>query len=108
MTFSNNIQGSDQRTVDKVHSVVKDFVKRGIITEERINESFRRIMKLKERLNRDDQSAYYQQALQQSNQELQKTRGELEILKQTPVKPIEEVVVEDPPSKKKRKKKNKN
>ncbi len=108
MTFSNNIQGSDQRTVDKVHSIVKDFVKRGTITEERINESFRRIMKLKDRLNNDDQSAYYQQALRQSNQELQKVKGELEVLKQTPVKEKEEVAVEEPPSKKKRKKKGKN
>ena len=105
MTFSNNIQGSDQRTVDKVHSIVKDFVKRGVITEQRIDESFRRIMKLKQRLNNDDQSAYYQQALQQSNQELEKLKGELEVLKQAPVKPKEEVVVEEQPSKKKRKRK---
>ena len=106
MTFSNNIQGSDQRTVDKVHSVVKDFVKRGIITEERIDQSFKRIMKLKARLNNDDESAHYQQALQQSHQELEKLRRELEVLKQAPVKPKEEIVVEQP-SKKKRKKKSK-
>ena len=31
MTFSNNIQGSDERTVDKVHSIIKEFVKMGVI-----------------------------------------------------------------------------
>ena len=109
MTFSNNIQGSDQRTVDKVHSIVKDFVKRGVITEQRINESFKRIMKLKQRLNNDDdQSAYYQRALHQSNQEIEKLKAELEVLKQAPVKTKEEVVVEEQSSKKKRKKKGKN
>ena len=108
MTFSNNIQGSDQRTVDKVHSVIKDFVKQGMITEERINQSFRRIMKLKSRLNNDEESAYFQQELQQSHRELEKLREELEALKQAPVQPKEEVVFEEQPSKKKRKKKSKN
>lgn len=108
MTFSNNIQGSDQRTVDKVHSVVKDFVKRGIITEERIDQSFRRIMKLKERLRSDDQNVYYQQALEQSNVELEKLRRELDSLKQMPVKVEEKVLVEEQPSDKKKKKKRKN
>jgi beta-N-acetylhexosaminidase len=108
MTFSNNIQGSDQRTVDKVHSIVRDFVKRGIISEERINESYRRIMKLKERLNNDDQSVYYQQALEQSNRELEQLKRELENLKQAPpVKAKEESIVVEEPSKRKKKKKNK-
>jgi beta-N-acetylhexosaminidase len=34
MTFSNNISGSDERTVDKVHNVITNFVKRGEISEE--------------------------------------------------------------------------
>jgi beta-N-acetylhexosaminidase len=108
MTFSNNIQGSDQRTVDKVHTVIKDFVKRGIITEERINESFRRIMKLKARLSTDDQSVFYQQALQQSNRELEAAKRELEAIKQTPVAVKEETAPSEEPSKKKRKRKGKN
>ena len=108
MTFSNNIQGSDQRTVDKVHSVIKDFVKRGIITEERINESFKRIMKLKARLSNDDQSVFYQQALQQSYLELQAAKRELEAIKHTPVAVKEEVPPTEEPSKKKRKRKAKN
>jgi beta-N-acetylhexosaminidase len=107
MTFSNNIQGSDQRTVDKVHSVVRDFVRRGIISEERIDESYRRIMKLKGRLNNDDQIAYYQQALQQSNRELDQLRRELETMKLAPAKAKEENIAVEEPSKKKKKKKNK-
>ena len=105
MTFSNNIQGSDQRTVDKVHSVVKNFVKQGIISEDRIDQSFRRIMELKRRLSLDDQSVYYQQALQQSNLELEAARRELEAIKQVPVPVQEEVKTTEEPSKKKRKKK---
>jgi beta-N-acetylhexosaminidase len=50
MTFSNNISGSDQRTVDKVHSIIKRYVKDGTIKASRIDESFKRIMKLKNRL----------------------------------------------------------
>lgn len=108
MTFSNNIQGSDQRTVDKVHSVIKDFVRRGIISEERINESFRRIMKLKARLSNDDQSVFYQKELQQSNRELEAARRELEAIKQTPVAVKDEVVPAEESSKKKRKRKGQN
>jgi beta-N-acetylhexosaminidase len=77
MTFSNNIQGSDERTVDKVHSIIKDFVKKGVIKKERIDESFTRIMKLKRRLEQADQNIYYQQALEKSNRELEATRQEL-------------------------------
>lgn len=47
MTFSNNISGSDERTVDKVHGIIRGLVERGIITEKRIDESFDRVMKLK-------------------------------------------------------------
>ncbi len=50
MTFSNNIQGSDVRTVDRVHEIIKKMVEDGAIKKERIDESFKRIMKLKSRL----------------------------------------------------------
>lgn len=108
MTFSNNIQGSDQRTVDKVHSVVKDFVKRGIISEQRIDESFKRIMKLKARLSAEDRSAFYQQALQQSHSELESVKRELETIRKASVAPKEPEVVAEEPAKRKRKKKNRN
>lgn len=50
LTFSNNIMGSDERTVDKVHTIIRNFVKTGAISQKRIDESFTRIMKLKSRI----------------------------------------------------------
>lgn len=50
MTFSNNISGSEERTVDKVHQIIKDLVTRGQIPASRIDESYKRITKLKRRL----------------------------------------------------------
>ena len=47
MLFSNNIQGSDNRTVDAVYKVIRQLVADGEITEERIDASYQRIMKLK-------------------------------------------------------------
>lgn len=57
MTFSNNISGSAERTVDKVHSIIRDMVKQGIISEARIDESYDRIMAVKRRLVADDRIA---------------------------------------------------
>jgi len=51
LCFSNNIQGSEVRTVDKVYTVIRGFVEKGQISKERIDESFRRIMKLKKQLS---------------------------------------------------------
>jgi beta-N-acetylhexosaminidase len=62
MTFSNNIVGSDVRTVDKVHDVIRDFVKRGEISEARIDESYRRIMALKKAFLIDDASTQMAEA----------------------------------------------
>jgi beta-N-acetylhexosaminidase len=55
LCFSNNIQGSDIRTVDRVHSVIRSFVEKGEIPLQRIEESFGRIMKLKARLALSDE-----------------------------------------------------
>jgi beta-N-acetylhexosaminidase len=57
MTFSNNISGSDERTVDKVHSIIRGMVKSGVISEARIDKSFDRIMKAKRQLMAADQVA---------------------------------------------------
>jgi beta-N-acetylhexosaminidase len=64
MTFSNNISGSDERTVDRVHSIIRDMVKKGVITEARIDESFDRIMKLKKQLTSDDRGAQLKRELE--------------------------------------------
>ncbi|MFZ9980764.1 MAG: glycoside hydrolase family 3 protein [Cyclobacteriaceae bacterium] len=56
MCFSNNIQGSEARTVDRVHQIIRGFVDRGEIPAARIEESYRRIMVLKEGLSSGDKS----------------------------------------------------
>jgi beta-N-acetylhexosaminidase len=58
MCFSNNIQGSEARTVDKVHVIIKQMVINGQISQQRINESFQRIKKLKGSLNNLEATAY--------------------------------------------------
>ena len=50
LCFSNNIQGSEERTVDKVHGIIRLLVEKGQIQPERIDQSFRRIMKLKKQI----------------------------------------------------------
>ena len=56
MCFSNNIQGSDDRTVDKVHKIIREFVDKGEISRERIDASYRRIMAVKQKLQQADTS----------------------------------------------------
>ncbi|HZY78616.1 MAG TPA: glycoside hydrolase family 3 N-terminal domain-containing protein [Cyclobacteriaceae bacterium] len=51
LCFSNNIQNTEQRNVDIVHGVIRKMVLSGDIKPERIDQSYRRIMKLKARLN---------------------------------------------------------
>lgn len=50
LCFSNNIAGSEERTVTKVHNIIRSQVESGKIPRERIDQSFRRIMKLKGKL----------------------------------------------------------
>ena len=47
MLFSNNIQGSEERTIDTVHSIIKKLVAENRVPISRIEESYRRILKLK-------------------------------------------------------------
>jgi beta-N-acetylhexosaminidase len=64
MTFSNNIAGSDERTSDKVHSIIRKMVENGTIKPERIDESFKRIMRMKSKLvAKDPATAYNKQIL---------------------------------------------
>jgi beta-N-acetylhexosaminidase len=58
MTFSNNISGSEERTVDKVHQVIKSLVAQNQISVSRIDESYRRIIALKQRLTRAPDERY--------------------------------------------------
>lgn len=50
LMFSNNIQGSENRTVDAVHKIIKNLVATGEISKERIDQSYDRIVKLKSQL----------------------------------------------------------
>lgn len=79
MTFSNNIQGSEERTVDKVHSIIRDMVQTGEIKKERIDQSYSRIMKLKGRLAERELASHYEQALEKSNRALSEARNEIRL-----------------------------
>jgi beta-N-acetylhexosaminidase len=54
LTFSNNIQGSQERTVDVVHEIIRKFVQEGVIPKTRIDQSYARIVALKQRLSADN------------------------------------------------------
>ena len=69
LTFSNNISGSQERTVDKVHSIIRSFVEDGTIPRERIDTSFRRIMALKSKIGNSNVD-YYKGELAKTEQEL--------------------------------------
>lgn len=75
LTFSNNISGSQERTVDKVHQIIKKFVTEGTISQERIDQSFARIMNLKQQLN-GGRTEYYRQALAEKQLEINKLHDE--------------------------------
>lgn len=72
LTFSNNISGSQERTVDKVHQIIKKFVLNGTISRERINQSYSRIMNLKSQLD-GGRTEYYRIALAAKQLEIYKT-----------------------------------
>lgn len=62
LCFSNNIQNTDQRNVDILHGVIRKLVTSGEIKRERIDQSYRRIMKLKSKLTAaSSASEFYQQ-----------------------------------------------
>lgn len=101
MTFSNNIAGSDTRTVDKVQEIVKDLIKRGEISEARIDESYRRIMTLKKKLLQKDNTATLSKELLAKQQEINNLKVQLVEAKQKQV-----VAPQEEPKKKKRRRKN--
>jgi beta-N-acetylhexosaminidase len=84
MTFSNNIAGSDTRTVDMVHGLIRKMVQQGEITEARIDESFRRIMKLKSSLMKGEQEASLRRELAAMQSELARAQQELSKPKEQP------------------------
>lgn len=101
MTFSNNISGSDERTVDKVHSIIRGMVTKGIITETRIDESFDRIMKLKNELIAEDRVSELKRELETLRVSLENALQAVREVNQNLEKPIQK---EQPDNKKSRKK----
>jgi beta-N-acetylhexosaminidase len=49
LLFSNNIPDSKQSEAQKIHAIIIELVRQGVVSELRIRESFHRIMKLKTR-----------------------------------------------------------
>ena len=107
LTFSNNIQGSEERTVDKVHSIIKKFVKDGTIPKERIDESFRRIMLLKRRLTQEDVD-FYREELLRREMELNRLRTQMSSVTILPEKEEQTTQEAEQLRKEKKKKKKKN
>ena len=78
LTFSNNITGSQERAADKVHQIIRKFVENGTISKERIDQSYKRIMKLKARLNNEG-SEYYKAQMVKAETEAARLRGLAEV-----------------------------
>jgi beta-N-acetylhexosaminidase len=99
MTFSNNISGTEERTVDKVHEIIKAFVQKGEIPAARIDQSYRRIMKLKKQLVDDTDeinAALNKELIEHVKREEQLQKENAELRQQ---------LADSEPKKKKRKKK---
>jgi beta-N-acetylhexosaminidase len=103
MTFSNNISGSEERTVDKVHQIIKSFVQKGVITEDRINQSYQRIVELKKRITTGPLE-YYPQKLREDEEEINALKKELKTVQEEKTKQqqIPPPVVEEKKKKKKK------
>ncbi len=110
LLFSNNIQGSQERTIDKVHQIIRNFVEDGTINKDRIDQSFLRIMQLKKRLN-SEEADYYRQELVKANNEILRQREIAELNKKQEIemeeKAREEAVLRDQQQSKSKKKKRK-
>jgi len=50
LMFANNVPDNKLRTATQIHQIIMDLVNSGVITRERINVSYKRIMKLKTKL----------------------------------------------------------
>ncbi len=82
MTFSNNISGSEERTVDKVHGIIKKLVASGAVPKERIDESFGRIMRVKNQLTAEESNDDLQRDLDRLQQRTRTLEDEIAGLRQ--------------------------
>jgi beta-N-acetylhexosaminidase len=111
LTFSNNISGSKERTVDKVHAIIRNFVEDGTIPRERIDESFARIMAMKRKIGTAS-TDYYRSELARARenarqlQELAQRNEQLAREHEQRAKEMAEKLTEDQKKPTKKKKKN--
>lgn len=108
MIFSNNITGSEERTVDKVHMIIRELVRRGLIREQRIDESYRRIIALKKRIMaapRDPNAEALTGAVESCQEEVNKQKALLEVQRKEYFSLKEQYEKEIEKNKKKKKKK---
>lgn len=106
LTFSNNISGSQERTVDKVHEIIKKFVEKGVISKERINQSYTRIINLKSQLN-GGRAEYYRQALAKTEAQVLTMQHQAIAEKQRTQEAYEQAVLETEKAKQQAEKKDK-
>ncbi|MCU0418616.1 MAG: glycoside hydrolase family 3 protein [Cyclobacteriaceae bacterium] len=85
LCFSNNIAGSETRTVDRVFDIIRTAVEKGDIPRARIDQSFARIMALKGKL-RQSEADYYRARMLQAEQRLAAQRAQAEQQNQEPRK----------------------
>lgn len=83
MTFSNNIASSEERTVDKVHSIIKRMVESGEIKRSRIDESYKRVINLKRKLAAGTSVNALKQELERKEKELAQANLTLSQYKET-------------------------
>ena len=55
LCFANNVPAAQLRTVNEIHSIIKKFVASGEIPKSRIDESFKRIMRLKKSITSENE-----------------------------------------------------
>lgn len=106
MTFSNNIAGSDQRTVDKVHQIIRGFVEKGVIKPERIDESFRRIMRTKKAMFANQRDAVLLAEIARLHAENAALKDDVKTLTEKPKEETSSQASEESSKKKKKKKKS--
>lgn len=58
LCFANNVPEPDRVTVPQVHGIIKKLVLKGDISKERIDQSYKRVMTLKKRLNKTETDYY--------------------------------------------------
>ena len=58
LMFANNVKDYNMVTANTVHAIIKDLLFEGIVTRERIYESYKRVMKLKVEAGLCDENYY--------------------------------------------------